>query len=223
MKTKVRFTWFAIVALLIGLMASSTGLAATVTLTKQGPAEFGSAVVGYATGYIWPNPTYPVGSTLTETEEELGGDNFVVAASNTKTFAVGAVVNAWCADVNYALVDSQTYTLGDIKKLSSSFGTKRANDLQLLANQRYSSIDTTDESAAFQLAIWAILYGTPDSTGKYTLKSVTFSATLGTDLTAVTTLAQTWLNTLGTAASTGKYTIRYFQASGTQNLIAFTN
>ncbi|NTV94968.1 MAG: hypothetical protein HGA75_06070 [Thiobacillus sp.] len=225
MKAGLRVSLFATVVLLAGLIAGSPAWAATVKLTKQGGAKFGTTVAGYVLGNVWPNPTYPTGTSKTTIEEDVGGDSFKVDASSSTLFKVGTLVNAWCADVNYGLLDSQTYTLGDSKKLSGKFGSTRTNNLLRLANQRYATVDTTEESAAFQLAIWAILFGTPDSTGKYNLGNATYSATLASDQAAVATMAQSWLNTLSSAASTGSYKIRYFYVATqpyTQNLVAFT-
>jgi hypothetical protein len=198
--------------------------AGTVTLDWIGSANFGSGAVGYGSGQIWPNPSSSVyDSTPNLVGVGVGGDSMKVLATTSSAFSVNELVNTWCVDINHWLADGGVvYDVGGTADLVGVFGIDRTHDLQALVDQRYAEVDTKNESAAFQLAVWAIMFGTAGGDGLYDLNSATFKTSAG--ITGGT-LAQGWLDALDNAAKTGSYKITYlFDASSpySQNLISLS-
>jgi hypothetical protein len=77
------------------------------------------------------------------------------------------------------------------------------------------------------LAVWAITYGTADSSGIYHLNTTdpNFRVDGGTASSADGVLANLWLNNLNTAPITGTYTLAYLndgRLENTQDVIVFT-
>jgi len=210
-------------AVFVGLAAlSQSVLAQTVDATYQGSANFGSGGVGYGSGSISPNPN---GSDWAAVG--VGGDSFTTAPNTYSFTSASGSFNAWCVDISTWLSGgTTTYALGGTTELTSVFGATRVSDLTMLANERYSLVDTRDESAAFQLATWAIMYGTADASGNYSLNSATFNTSSG--ITGGAT-AQSWLDSLGTIQDTGQFGVTYLYqglpsdvAKNSQDLVVFT-
>ena len=205
----------------VAITSQYTFASTTITATYNGSANFGAGAVGYGSGSIWPNPDYP------STPEHLvgvgiGGDNFSTS-NKTYNFSSTGSFNTWCVDITHWLTGgAYTYTVGGTSQLDTAFTVARVNDLQKLANEKYSIVDTELESAAFQLAVWAIMFSDKGS-GVYSLNSSTFDAPSGD---TGYSLAQGWLNNLNTAAVTGNYDITYLYSSATshnsQDMVVFT-
>jgi hypothetical protein len=106
-------------------------------------------------------------------------------------------------------------------------GTTRVAQLDQLANEVYSSVDTEFESAAFQLAVWAITYGTADGSGYYSINTTdsNFRVDSGTVSSAYGVLANTWLTNLGTTPNSGNFNLTYLNdgdEENTQDMVVFT-
>ncbi|HWQ94895.1 MAG TPA: PEP-CTERM sorting domain-containing protein, partial [Gammaproteobacteria bacterium] len=106
-------------------------------------------------------------------------------------------------------------------------GTTRVTQLGQLANEVYSAVGTKTESAAFQLAVWAIAYGAANGTGHYSINTTdtNFRVDGGTASSAYGLLANTWLANLGTAPNTGNYSLTYLNDGTqgiTQDMVVFT-
>ena len=209
---------------LLGLAMSQSVFAnlPTVSMTYTGSANFGSGAVGYGGGSIAPNPYFPGTTPLTLSGVGVGGDSFTTAPNTYSFTSASGSFNTWCVDITHWLNTGTTiYTLGSAVELTSVFGATRVQDLTKLVNEQYSKVNDQTTSAAFQLATWAIMFGTPDQVGAFNLNSSTFSTSSG--ITGGTQ-AQDWLDHLGTAPNTGNYSISYFYqpVPGSQNLIALT-
>jgi len=219
----MKFWKLVLVAIFAVAITSQYAFASTIDATYVGSANFGHGGVGYGSGSIWPNPTY--GTTGTPTGNQvgvsIGGDNFSTL-DKSYTFSSTGSFNTWCVDITHWLTGgAYTYTVGGTSQLDTAFTVARVNDLQQLANEEYSIVDTTLESAAFQLAVWAIMFSDKES-GVYSLHSSTFDAPSGD---TGYSLAQGWLNNLSTAAVTGNYDITYLYSSATHNsqdMVVFT-
>src|SRR5664280_1141302 len=216
-----------LVAIFAVAITSQYAFASTSDATYVGSANFGAGGVGYGSGSIWPNPTHP-NPPDTQVGVGIGGDNFSTSKKNYNFSSTGSF-NTWCVDITHWLIYGQvTYTIGGTADLAANFGTSgstRVTDLQMLANEEYSKVDTQEESAAFQLAVWAIMFGKKGISG-YSLNSATFDAASGD---TGYTMAQGWLNNLNTAAVTGNYNITYlYQPTGreipanSQDMVVFT-
>jgi len=216
-------------------LASQAAFAASTIVTK-----YKGAAYGYSTGKITPNPYANSGTTVSigafKMRNTLNIDYEFVDKANDSNANIADEFVAWCVDPTHWLVTSTTatYNVGGKTELTSAFNSTRANNLQALANQRYSllsdNVNNTVESAAFQLATWTILFGS-DGTDADTIldfeynKGSTFQAW---DLnSSVSSMANLWLSQLGSAQATGNYKIHYLydqlgRAGTNQDLVTFT-
>jgi hypothetical protein len=212
------------------MMGSHSVLAGTIDVAYAGSANFGSGAVGYYNGSIAPNPS---GTNLTGVG--IGGDSFT-SANHAYDFSVTGQFNTWCVDIYHWLSGGNvTYIVGTGAELATSLsnlrpgspdGTMRVNQLGQLANQVYSTVDNQVESAAFQLAVWAITYGTMQG-GSYHINTTDtgFKVDSGTASSTYGVLADTWLQNLSSAVDTGNYSLTYLNdgtANTTQDMVVFT-
>jgi hypothetical protein len=220
-------------SLSIGLVAGGQAQATTITVTDTGAANFGSGSVGYGgTGWIAPNPD----SNTAQADVYIGGDSFT-STNNTFSFSSTGQFNAWCVDIYHWMSNSATYTVDTGSDLATELntlrpgtpnGATRVTQLLELADEVYSSVDTATTSAAFQLAVWEITYGTQNAAGIYQINSTdpNFNVDSGTVSSAYGVLANTWLDNLGTAENTGNYTLTYLSdgtQGSTQDVVVFTD
>lgn len=222
------------VALIGVLMASQSALAGVIVTTYSGSANFGSGSVGYDRGSVAPNPN----SSTNLVGVGIGGDSF--ASTNLAyDFSSTGQFNAWCVDIyHWMRSGTVTYTVGTGSDLATQLttlrpgtpdGTARVSQLVRLADEVYSFVDTKTESAAFQLAVWGIAYGTADQSGKYHINTIDPGFHVGSSVTVNSdfgTLANEWLGHLGVAPITGNYTLTFLNDGTqgyTQDVIVFTD
>lgn len=221
-------------ALIGALMASQSTLAGVIVTTYSGSANFGGGAVGYESGSVAPNPN----SSTSLVGVGIGGDSFT-SANHDYDFSSTGQFNAWCVDIYHWMSNGTvTYTVGtesDLATLLTALrpgtpdGTTRVNQLVRLANEVYSSVDTRTESAAFQLAVWGIAYGTADQSGIYHINTTDPGFHVGSGNTVNSDfgkLANAWLGNLGTAPITGSYTLTFLNDGSrgyTQDVIVFTD
>lgn len=213
-------------------VASSAALSATISVNYAGSANFGSGGVGYYNGSVAPNPN----SSTALVGVGIGGDSFT-STNHTYDFSVTGQFNTWCVDIYHWLSGGAvTYNVATGSALAASLdtlrpgvpsGTTRVNQLVLLANDVYSTVNTKAESAAFQLAVWAITYGNADGTGHYSINTTNtgFKVDSATAGSAYGALANSWLANLGTAPDTGNYNLTYLNdgtQNNTQDMVVFT-
>ncbi len=168
----------------------------------------------------------------------MGGVSFTTQNLDYDFSSTGQF-NAWCVDIYHWMIGgSVTYNVATGNDLASVLdglrpvgpsGVTRVGQLTQLANAVYSSVDTRLESAAFQLAIWKIAYGTPEN-GIYQVDTTDpgFYVNQGTVDSDFGTLANTWLLNLDTASfsGTGNWTLTYLNdgtSNRTQDIIVFTD
>lgn len=230
MKTKSVLSALALVCLAV---ASQSALAGTIITTYASSANFGSGGVGYYNGSVVPNPN----SSTSLVGVGIGGDSFT-STNHTYDFSATGQFNTWCVDIYHWLNGGAvTYTVATGSDLANTLavlrpvtpptGTDRVNALGRLANEVYSAVDTKVESAAFQLAVWAITYGAYES-GKYVINTTNsgFRVDSGTASSAYGVMANTWLANLNTAGNTGNYKLTYLSdaaSENTQDMVVFTN
>jgi len=146
-------------------------------------------VVNYANGV-------PLSSAVTRGPFGAGGFATLDYTNNTS-------FEAWCADIfnDFYFNSSTSQSAAVLLTAASVFGSTKSTDLGRLATEVYPLVSgrnsTNANSAAFQLAIWEILYENADGAG-YDLYSGHFRASAGNGATAI---AETWLSNLpGTSA-----------------------
>jgi PEP-CTERM motif len=195
----------------------------TIDATYVGSANFGAGGVGYGSGKIWPNPDYPSTPEIL-VGVGIGGDNFSTLNKSYNFSSTGSF-NTWCVDITHWLTGgAYTYTVGGKSQLDAAFTVARVNDLQKFANEEYATVTTETGSAAFQLAVWAIMFSDKNSSGVYLLndKGIFDAPSYDTGYST----AQGWLNNLNKAAVTGNYDITYLYSSATshnsQDMVVFT-
>jgi hypothetical protein len=219
---------------LIGLaIGSQSAMAGTITTTYAGSANFGGGPVGYFNGSVAPNPN----SSSSFVGVGIGGDSFK-SSNHTYDFSATGLFNTWCVDIYHWLSGGAvTYNVATGADLAgvlntlrpgSPTGPTRVAELVQLANEAYGGLGTGTlaqqkiNSAAFQLAVWAIAYGSPSnltigtSDAGFRVDSATASSSYGV-------LANAWLAGLGTG--TGNYKLTYLNdgtANNTQDMVVFT-
>lgn len=219
-------------AIALGLLVGQQAWASTITVIDTGGADFGSGSVGYGgTGWIVPNPN----SNTSAADVYIGGDSFTTT-DKSYSFSSTGQFNAWCVDIYHWMNGSSTYTVetgGDLASVLNALrpgapnGAARVSQLIDLADEVYRSVNTAETSAAFQLAVWEISFGTPNGAGAYQINSTDpdFNVDSGTATSPFGVLANTWLNNLATAPVTGNYALTYLSdgnQEATQDMIVFT-
>lgn len=215
------------------VIASQLALAGTISASYSSSADFGSGGVGYYNGSVVPNPN----STTNLVGVGIGGDSFT-SSDHSYDFSAKGQFNTWCVDIyhwmsggsvtyNVATVSDLTTALNAVPSVGGS-GATRVAKLGELANEVYQSVDTKVESAAFQLAVWAVTYGTADGTGHFHIDTTNpgFRVDSATASSAYGVLANQWLNQIGSVADTANYKITYLSdgtAENTQDMVVFTN
>lgn len=215
-------------------LVSQSALAGVIVTTYSGSANFGNGGVGYENGSVAPNPN----SNTNLAAVGIGGDSFT-STNYGYDFSGTGQFNTWCVDIYHWMSGGTvTYTVGtgsDLAALLTTLrpggpdGTQRVGQLLQLANEVYGSVDTKTESAAFQLAVWAITYGSVDQSGYYHINTTDPDFHVGSSATvnsAFGVLANQWLGNLGSAPITGNYALTYLNDGTqgyTQDMIVLTS
>ena len=155
----------------------------------------------------------------------------LAGSANDKTYAGGAgefkgtlngnSFKTYCLDLYESFFFNTTYTDYHITSLAPA----KAFDMGRLITKYRADVDTTVEAAAFQVALWEILYETSST---YSLTSGAFTETAAND--GVRTLAQGWLSNLGTVSnvnvfkleSLGYYDSHHNWVAGHQDFLVTT-
>ena len=185
-------------------------------------AVIGGTPLGYGGGSIWPNPNFH-NAPNTQVGVGLGGDNFY-SANTTYGFSGTGYFNTWCVDINHWMSGGPvTYNVLGMTDLVGTFGQTRVGDLSRLADRFYGKVHDTDTSAAFQEAVWAVMFSTKNSLGNYELQGATFFVP---DTNAGFQTAESWLGDLDTPTSGSvHYDITYLDDGSnenTQDMVVFT-
>ena len=105
-------------------------------------------------------------------------------------------------------------TASPITRHRTRWATRGASLLNRLFTSFYHKVDTPTEGAAFQVAIWEIVYESLDD--PFNVRNGIFEASRNHD---VTRLANHWLHNLGTEEN---YRISYFMSEKNQDLLTAT-
>ena len=212
-------------------VCAQASLAATITTTYGTSANFGAGPVGYQSGSIAPSPN---GSGFTWVG--VGGDTFT-SADHSFNFSATGAFDAWCVDIYHWVSGSAvTYNVdvggGDLAASLNSLrpgtpaGGVRVQSLVGLANDVYSTLHTQEDSAAFQLAVWAITYGYREG-GEFVLNSTNGGFAVSGVSTGALNKANGWLHNLALGvADTGNYQLTYLNdgtSDITQDMVVFTS
>ena len=221
-----------IAAVLAATFLSTSAFASLIQTTYAGSADFGSGGVGYMTGSIAPTQ-----NSETNTSDVWIGGNSFTTTNQSYDFSATGQFNTWCVDIyHWMRVGAVSYNVGSTTDLVAALGATprsnpqlRVNQLLQLANEVYSTVDSKEESAAFQLAVWEISYGTADaSTGRYHIDTTDdgFKVDSTTANSGYGKLAESWLQNLGSTPTTGNYKLTYLNDEGTrsntQDMVVFT-
>lgn len=194
--------------------------AATVNLAYNGP-EFGSFVTVNTrvndgrSSATWTGAFDMSMRTNTTT-------NAANAANVTSQFGVTGNFLAWCVELTQTLVTPQNYSVSWANN-QSWFG-----NVQTLISVAYNSVLSTGNnvmSAAFQLALWELVTGSPDyslsQSDRTGFRASSTSSSSSHPSSQAVSQAQTWLNQARNGpARTSDYHIVLFQSSQSQDLIA---
>lgn len=208
--------------------------AAQITATyKSGGAYLGNASqVGYRSGTVSPGPNGAVSANVS-----IGGNSFSATPDGQFGLPAGQF-DAWCVDILHWLsTPSSIFNVVSGAKLATTLGTvrpapptgaQRVADLDRLADLYYADLDTKNESAAFQLAVWAITYGSKGANGyQINTTDANFHVDTGTDTSAWGLLADQYLaGVASNTVATSNYNIIYLEdasagADKTQDMVVF--
>jgi hypothetical protein len=219
-----------IAAVLAATFLSTSAFASLIQTTYAGSADFGSGGVWNMTGSIAPTQ-----NSETKTSGVWIGGNSFSTTDKSYDFSATGQFNTWCVDIYHWMANGTVwYNVGSTTNLVTALGLRRSNaglrvnQLLQLANEVYSFVDTKAESAAFQLAVWAIAYGTADSSGRYHIDTTDdgFKVDSATANSGYGKLAESWLQDLGSTRTTGNYKLTYLNdgtVNNTQDMVVFTS
>lgn len=149
------------------------------------------------------------------------GGGFVMAPSPTGS---GPSFISWCIDIfqnTPGTTGNYTVNLG-----GTNLSATTRNELGRLATLALGAATATGPNsgniaAAFQLAVWEILY---ENTGSWGMGSGNFQALLPNTNASAYSIANGWLNTLSTNHSlTSSYTLNTYISGTYQDQVTFTN
>lgn len=187
----------------------SIGVAGAMLALAAGPA---SADLITVTGFSQPtNPTTVHINSVNPAEAAYVYAGGFKTTDGTNTFV------SWCVDIlqnTYFGNPSNDYTLVDASNVPQ-IGAARANALGALATGYLGQVNNATTSAAFQLAVWEIVFETAGN--PYNLGAGNFSVWGASDASIAT--AQTWLSNL---PGTSTYTVSVWQSPTRQDLAVFT-
>ncbi len=207
--------------------------AAQITATYGGSAYLGNVnQVGFHSGAVSPGPNGAQWANVS-----IGGISFSATPDGQFGLPAGKF-DAWCVDILHWLqTPSSLFNVGPGSNLATTLGlvrtgtpsgAQRVADLDRLADLYYADLNTKEESAAFQLAVWAITYGSKGA-GGYQINTTdnNFKVNSNTDTSTWGQLADTYLaGVAGNAAATSNYNIVYLEdastgANMTQDMVVF--
>lgn len=169
--------------------AAAPVAASTVTLDYTGSSVFGS-----------PNLSERV-----RIRGPVGGTNTVRAGPFRMTDGVDDFT-LWCFDIAQPVGNGVTY-----HRVSNPLGSARASLLNRLFTSHYHKVDTTTEGAAFQVAVWELVY--ENLAGPLDASDGDFKAWRNAGVVAQ---ANAWLDDLGTEEN---YNISYYASRTNQDLL----
>ncbi|MCU4653801.1 VPLPA-CTERM sorting domain-containing protein [Roseibacterium sp. SDUM158016] len=171
------------------LFVAGPAAASTVTLDYVGPGAFGAP--NLAQNVTIQSPVRgPIG---------VRAGPFHVTDGVSEFFA-------WCFDIAQNVADGVSYQVA-----GNPLGSAREGLLNRLFTSYYDDIDTGVEGAAFQVAIWEIVY--ENLSGPLDVSTGLFSAWNNSGVVAQ---ANSWLSNLGQEEN---YEITYFASGTNQDLL----
>lgn len=190
-------------------------LAATAALLAMGSAsaQLNVTITGFTNGYA------NVGNTLTG----------VVPVGQMRGLLDGVGFETYCTDLYETVYLNQTYSnyfyapTGSTHGLTGNQASMIGRLYTVADSGGTNQVNTLDESVAFQLAIWEVLY----ETGAYNLNAGSFHATTGGNANQ-RTLANNWLSAASSLGSSQFNVVRIAsidsagQQNGRQDLIVAT-
>jgi len=153
----------------------------------------------------------------------LGTNNYTSAGVfEAATFNGGAIPPFWCIDLTHTVPYPPWSLSGYTETAVSGFTAAQLDNLQTLFFNNYSGslFTDTDDAAAFQLAIWDVLFDTDGDLSTYIGNGASAFGVVSSSIAAsVVSEAQAWT----TAAETGTqhpYTLTELASSnGNQNFV----
>lgn len=176
----------------------------------------GSAAASAATLDIQYLSTSGITLTTSQTSDYLTGSMSYVTST-------GLSFEAFCVELGqgHALSSAglQTYTIG-------SFTGTQAQQLQGLFSSSYASVDTAQEKAAFQTAIWEITHestGTLSATsGSFGFQYLSETSTLAED-SSFASLVDSYLQAAQTYTGSSLYTLTKLSNGSYQDLVTVSS
>lgn len=195
--------------------------AATVNLAYNGP-EFGSSFVTVNTRVNDGRSLRTNTGAFDMSMRTNTSTNAANAAAVTSQFGVSGNFLAWCVELTQTLVTPRDYSVSWANN-QSWYGS-----VQSLISVAYNSVLSTGTnvmSAAFQLALWELVTGSPDyslrNSDRDGFRASSTSSRSSHPSSQAVSQAQTWLTQVRNGpARTSDYRIVLFQSGQSQDLIA---
>lgn len=195
-----------------------------LAVAVSGALFAGNAVAGPMIELDYQNATYGFnsGGLLNTAPNPDKSYNVYAGMFNfTTSNADGASPIAWTGALDAFCIDLDTFldlgnTTYELKTADSYFSNvNQVSAITKLYTGYSSSVTNTDTSAAFQLALWEIIY---EDGGSFGLTDGDFTAT--TDFSGSRAIADNWLS--GLAGQSEGFNMYVLEAAGTQDLLVFT-
>ena len=138
-------------------------------------------------------------------------------------FSADSFFRFFCIEIAQYATGAATYTAtiwnnSDLQKLFDiAFPNQAAGDYYNGGNTNFGVFGSSAASAAFQLAVWEIVF----DAGNRNLTGGSFHVTAGSPL-AITTMAQGWLDSLNTSTGWAKWTLYRFSNDRYQDYVSAT-
>lgn len=189
-------------------------LAASIPFGILPQAAHATSIAVTNHGYVFDNPV----TVFTEVGNPASS-RYVTAGGFDATASYGGYhvdFTAWCMDLFQDTVLGSTVSNYSLLSGADAFGALRTNRLQNLATQALQFVVDARTSAAFQLAVWEILYEASGS--PLNLDTGNFEASSGASSAGA--LANGWLANLSNGTNT-TYTLAVLHSGTNQDFGGF--
>lgn len=200
---KIRMTYLAAISLSGALFAGNVAAVPTINLDYQGPKH------GFESGSMNDTAT---SESYSNFNAGLFDFDVTGTAGTASPITWGSTVEAFCIDLDVFLDEGEaTYAL---KTADNYFNnTNLVSAVTKLYTGYEGSVNNTETSTAFQLALWEVIY----ENGAYGMTDGNFTAT--TDFNGSRDLADTWL--AGLSGKSEGFNMYVLDAEDSQDLLVF--
>ena len=187
--------------------------AAAVVLAASATAATASTVVSYQGSNAFGTSLSNVGQVSFKSTDPTRSGTFYAGPFAVKADGLGDFL-AWCVNIARNMANNQAYT--HAADHFGGAGSEIRSNMDRLFSTYYAGLETKNEKAAFQFAIWEIIYDDGLDLGSGTFRDN------GTN-SAIRGLANGFLSGIQSAdAQSGKYRFTFLTSATSQDLVTVT-